>query len=75
MAGSWYDMCELTRQGNGKGTAWERHDMCELAFVIFMIMSQILIALYSTALPTSMNYYTEIAVVPKQTYSSKVRQI
>jgi hypothetical protein len=35
LAGARHDMCELTRhewQGNGKGTVWARHGMCELAF-------------------------------------------
>jgi hypothetical protein len=30
MAGALHSMCELTRQGNGMGVAWERHGMCEL---------------------------------------------
>jgi hypothetical protein len=31
MAGARLGMCELTRQGNGMETAWERYGMCELA--------------------------------------------
>jgi hypothetical protein len=34
MAGARHGMCELTRQGNGMGTAWERHGMCKLAFSV-----------------------------------------
>jgi hypothetical protein len=32
MAGTRHGMCELMRQGNDKGTAWERHGIRKLAF-------------------------------------------
>jgi hypothetical protein len=34
MAGARHGMCELTRQGNGMGAAWERYGVCELACTV-----------------------------------------
>jgi hypothetical protein len=32
MAGARHGMCELTRKGKARGTAWTRYGMCELPF-------------------------------------------
>jgi len=42
MAGAWHGMCELTAR-HGRGTAWTRHAICELALNVILGSSFLLV--------------------------------